>query len=84
MLTETNKEGAMIFCERLRQSILQKHFVQGKDEIDLTASLGFAITGGGDNITDAKELVRVADMALYEAKRAGRNCIRVTEIKCQK
>lgn len=80
MLTETNKEGALIFCERLRQSILKKHFKNEKDEIDLTASIGFAITAPGNNTLDAKELVKLADFQLYEAKHAGRNCVRHTEI----
>jgi PleD family two-component response regulator len=38
----------------------------------LTASLGFAITIPGENIS-ARELVRRADHALYDAKRGGRN-----------
>ena len=80
MLTETNKEGAIIFCERLRESIAETHFKEGKDEMRLTASLGFAITTAGDSILDARSLVRLADQALYEAKRAGRNCLRFTEI----
>ncbi len=38
----------------------------------LTASLGFAITIPGENIT-AREMVRRADRALYDAKGMGRN-----------
>jgi len=80
MLTETNKEGAQIFCERLRKAIALNHFKNAEDEIRLTASLGFAITVGGDQTTDSRSLVRTADLALYEAKRSGRNCVRSTEI----
>jgi GGDEF domain-containing protein len=39
----------------------------------LTASIGFAITNSNDPDIDPKQLVRVADWALYDAKRAGRN-----------
>lgn len=81
MLTETNREGAMIFCERLRKAISLTHFKNDADEMRLTSSLGFAIINGGDQVTDARSLVREADLALYEAKRSGRNCVRFTEIE---
>jgi len=80
VLTETNREGAMIFCERLRESIEGHQFQSDKDKIRLTASIGFAITTLGDTEMDAKSLVRIADNALYEAKRAGRNQVKATEI----
>lgn len=72
VLTETNYDGAMRFCERLRQHIERTTFRNGEDSINLTASAGFAITIPGENIS-AKELVRRADTALYDAKRSGRN-----------
>lgn len=72
VLTETNHAGAMLFCERLRESIEKTTFRSGEDSKKLTASLGFAITVPGENIS-ARELVRRADHALYEAKRGGRN-----------
>lgn len=75
VLTETNHEGAMLFCERLRESIEQTLFKSGPDSMRLTASLGFAITVPGENIS-ARELVRRADTCLYEAKRGGRNQVR--------
>lgn len=80
VLTEVNKDGAQIFCERLRKAISTKLFKSGTDEIHLTASLGFAITSPGDKMIDSKSLVRAADMSLYEAKHAGRNCVRSREL----
>jgi two-component system, cell cycle response regulator len=72
VLTEVNYEGAMLFCERLRKYIEKNLFKSGTDSIELTASLGFAITRPGETIS-ARELVRRADHALYHAKRTGRN-----------
>lgn len=84
VLTEVTTEGAMLFCERLRGAIGSKLYKSGKDEISLTASIGFAITPAGMNIRspsiEAKELVRLADNALYDAKRAGRNCVKFREM----
>ncbi len=72
VLSETPLSGVEHFCERLRKSIEQATFSQGKDSIKLTVSTGFATSVVGQSIA-AKELVRKADMALYEAKRRGRN-----------
>lgn len=72
VLTEVDNRGAMLFCERLRAAIEMRTFVSGEDSIKLTTSLGFAITVPGENLT-AREVVRRADRALYEAKREGRN-----------
>lgn len=72
VLTEVDNRGAMLFCERLRNAIELRTFVNGEDSINLTISLGFAITVPGESIT-ARELVRRADHALYEAKHGGRN-----------
>ncbi|MCE3010922.1 MAG: diguanylate cyclase [Pseudobdellovibrionaceae bacterium] len=80
MLTETSAEGARHFCERLRQTIQSYHFKNDRDEIRLTSSIGFAITAPGDRETDARGLVRAADHALFDAKRAGKNCVKFVEI----
>lgn len=72
ILSETPLAGIEHFCERLRKRVEQNSFTQGKDSIKLTLSIGFASTGANENLTP-KELVRRADMALYEAKRQGRN-----------
>ncbi|MGZ3768794.1 MAG: GGDEF domain-containing response regulator [Bdellovibrio sp.] len=72
VLTETDSQGAKYFCERLRETIQKTTFRSGKDSIQLTASLGYSIVIPGEAIS-ARELVRRADHALYEAKRGGRN-----------
>lgn len=73
VLTEIDRQAVYSFCERLRNRVSQYHFQNGFDEMRLTMSLGFAITDPNNPDIDAKQLVRVADWALYEAKRQGRN-----------
>lgn len=75
VLTHTNGAGAKIFAERLRQTISDHKFVHGSDASRLTASLGLAFAEDGQFDIDAREIVRLADNALYKAKRAGRNCL---------
>jgi diguanylate cyclase (GGDEF)-like protein len=72
VLSETPLSGVEFFCERLRKRVEESVFAQGKDSIKLTLSIGFATLDHNENILP-KELVRRADMALYEAKRQGRN-----------
>lgn len=72
VLTEVNFEGAHFYCERLRKAVEGTFFRSGDDEIQLTISVGFAITEPYENVSP-KELVRRADHALYEAKETGRN-----------
>ncbi|MEY4616157.1 MAG: hypothetical protein RJB66_1117 [Pseudomonadota bacterium] len=73
VLSEVDKEAAFSFCERLRQSVEAYTFKSGSDTMKLTASIGFSLTDPKRPDVDPKQLVRVADWALYEAKRSGRN-----------
>jgi len=70
VLTEAQADGVRTFCERLREAISDHVFRHGDDSIRLTVSMGFSLSDGSE---DARALVRQADLALYEAKAAGRN-----------
>ena len=70
VLTESQADGVRTFCERLREAISGHVFQNGDDSVRLTASMGFSLCDGRE---DARALVRQADLALYEAKAAGRN-----------
>jgi two-component system cell cycle response regulator len=72
VLTETHTIGVKIFCDRLCEAIAGHEFDNGVNKMNLTASMGFAMTDGQEGLS-AKELVRRADHALYEAKDKGRN-----------
>lgn len=71
-LTETTKEGATLFCERMRSTIESYEFVSGRDRERLTSSIGVAILDPQVMI-DARTLVRKADEMLYASKENGRN-----------
>ncbi len=72
ILSETDSQPAEAFGQRLRQAVEERVF-PGEAEMPghtLTISVGIA----GHTPPDTKEtLIKAADIALYQAKRAGRN-----------
>ncbi|WP_454017655.1 PleD family two-component system response regulator [Azospirillum sp. Marseille-Q6669] len=74
VLPDTDAEAALTVAERLRGRIADTLFKVSADvgEIPVTVSIG--VTVGGRLGDTAEGLIRRADEALYEAKRAGRNC----------
>ncbi len=76
VLSETTIAGAESVAERIRQRIEEKTFTSATASMKLTASLGLAVINPSHEHLDARNLVRAADNALYEAKHAGKNCVR--------
>lgn len=76
VLSETTIEGANAVAERIRKRIDEKVFTSATSSMKLTASLGLAVINPSVHHLDARNLVRFADNALYEAKREGKNCVR--------
>jgi diguanylate cyclase (GGDEF)-like protein len=77
LLPDTDVAGAAALGERVRAAIDHRniwHPAMPKDR--LTVSVGVATVTGQDG-QDAAALVRAADNALYQAKRDGRNLVRV-------
>jgi diguanylate cyclase (GGDEF)-like protein len=70
-LTETDLPAAVRTAERLRQQIAEEPFDTGATRLRLTISIGVADRQSED--TDAGQLLRLADRALYAAKARGRN-----------
>jgi diguanylate cyclase (GGDEF)-like protein len=69
VLTETDINGALIFAEKLRATIADNTGFKQQ----ITVSLG--VTELSEQILEAEVLLDRADQALYEAKKAGRNCV---------
>jgi diguanylate cyclase (GGDEF)-like protein/PAS domain S-box-containing protein len=71
VLTQTDAAGAWMTAERLREALAQMTVQTASGPIRLTASIGLAMAQAGD--ATAEEVMKRADMALYEAKSIGRN-----------
>jgi diguanylate cyclase (GGDEF)-like protein/PAS domain S-box-containing protein len=76
LLPETNLESARIVAERLRQTITKEPFTTDSGPLRITISIGVAEAIDFDTLDT---LIERADAALYEAKRAGRNCVVVSK-----
>jgi diguanylate cyclase (GGDEF)-like protein len=69
-------DGALALAERF-QSTFDEPFQLGERSTRLTVSIGVAAAAGGDPDVRSTDLVRDADLAMYAAKGAGRNRVRV-------
>lgn len=72
LLPETDEQAAIEVAERLRMSIEHTSIpINNGEELKITVSLGVAVLG--KNINSIAEMLKRADVALYEAKQSGRN-----------
>lgn len=79
LLPNTNAKIAMIIAEKLRAKIARPvFFLEGDTNLSITASFG-VVTSQGENIS-WKQLILLADQALYHAKEDGRNCAKLYSV----
>jgi diguanylate cyclase (GGDEF)-like protein len=70
----TTEEQASHLANRVIRTIAQPHYILGHT-VEVGASIGIALAP--HNASDLEEIVKQADIALYEAKAAGRGTFRV-------
>ena len=74
ILPETKLEDAQSVTEKLRVAVETATFREDKNVYSVTSSFGISeLTPDNERELDKKELIRRADEALYDAKKAGRN-----------
>jgi len=71
VLPDSSVERAERAAENLRRRIASTPVAAGDQIVHVTASIGLTLSERGE--TDLQQLMSRADMALYEAKRMGRN-----------
>lgn len=79
IIPEVELDLALAAGERLRRAISNDQFsILNNEKIQLTTSVGIAWRPPG-NLVGPKELIQVADQAMYHAKRYGRNRVYLAE-----
>ncbi|CAH1660924.1 GGDEF domain-containing protein [Chelatococcus asaccharovorans] len=76
LISNANRFGAGRVAERVREEIEGTRFHDLKDGTIVTASFGVAELGADEELLVT---IHRADQLVYVAKRAGRNCIRMSE-----
>jgi diguanylate cyclase (GGDEF)-like protein len=77
LLPDCGTDNAAKRADALRLAIAGGDVLHGGERIGATASIGVAsYPAHGSNV---RTLVHAADLALYEAKHGGRNCVRVSQ-----
>jgi len=72
LLPETDRAGARVFAERLRQEVAATTFGGPEHPVHATVSIGIACYPD-ERVGDSDGLLHVADQNLYKAKLDGRN-----------
>jgi diguanylate cyclase (GGDEF)-like protein len=81
VLPETSRATGTAIAEAIRRAVGAKPIQCGKANIPVTVSIGVATAEPGGPLTTAAHVIKAADMAVYAAKRGGRNCVKVFSIK---
>ena len=77
VLPDTGTDLAGIVAERIREKISHHQFTGGRHmKLSLTASFGVATFP--HHASSPQQLIACADTAMYEAKAANKNCVRVS------
>ena len=76
MLPHTKLEGAKIITEKIREAIHNKVIHYKDNEISITVTFGIVIY---DEMQPINDCIKKADVALYDGKSKGKNCIAVYE-----
>jgi diguanylate cyclase (GGDEF)-like protein len=79
ILPDTTPSGAIICAERIRYEIENLNIIHTSSQINpyVTASLGISTISPHIEILNSQQIIREADLALYQAKREGRNRVKL-------
>lgn len=75
---ETDQQGATATADRMRSCLENVLVHYNGRRLRVTGSFGVATVLNPDKLRSAEHLIELADGCLYQAKHAGRNCVRST------
>jgi len=80
LLPDTSSGKAFLLMERIRKVLAETHFQYNDNDTvaDITLTVSAGIACCPEHAEDAESLMTLADRALYSAKTAGRNTIKIS------
>ena len=72
LLPQTSLKEGTIAMEKVRNAIEQLHMIYQKSSYKITVTIGISTYNGRQKVRD---LVKQADVNLYEGKQKGKNCV---------
>lgn len=80
ILYNTNNHDAKELCENIQEKITQHTHFDFEKDLTRTVTMSFGISSTVPKGSELQNLIDASDKALYEAKDAGRNCIKIRSI----
>ena len=77
VLPKTARTTAIAIAESVRRAISARPVAHAGRQLNITASIGVATWEPGSPLKLAQLLLKASDMAVYAAKKSGRNCVRI-------
>jgi diguanylate cyclase (GGDEF)-like protein len=77
VLVGTPRVTAATVAESIRRAIAAQPIPAGNEMLPVTASIGVASFEPGCPFREVSHLLKAADLAVYAAKKSGRNCVRL-------
>jgi diguanylate cyclase (GGDEF)-like protein len=81
VLPGTVRVTAAAIAETIRRSLASKPISVAGKQLAVTMSVGVASWEPGSPLSTAAHLIKAADLAVYNAKHSGRNCVKVFTLK---
>jgi len=81
VLPDTHRDTAAAIAETIRRAIGALTIRIEDKALTVTVSIGVATAENGGPLSKVTHLIKAADMAVYAAKHAGRNCVKVFALK---
>lgn len=78
LMRGASRQAAEALAERVRNTVRGATLNYEEKQLRVTISLGVSYWEGKEKLAGPEALVQLADQQMYEAKRSGKDCIRVT------
>ena len=75
LLVHHDRQSALEIAKRLFERVQSETFHPEGSDVDLKITLSIGVASAPEDAQSSKELIQKADVALYYAKKIGRNCL---------